>query len=181
MSRVGKRPIEIPSGVTVDYRPPHITVKGGKSTLERTLPPLVELQIEGQVIRVVPLNDSKEAGSFWGLTRSLVASMVEGVSTGFTKELEIVGVGYRADLNGDTLTLSLGYSHTIDFKLPKGIEAVVDRQTRITIKGADKELVGLTTARIRELRKPEPYKGKGIKYVDEIIRRKVGKVGVKQM
>ena len=165
----------------MDYRSPHIKVKGEKNTLERTLPPMVDLQIEGQVIRVVPLNDSKQAGSFWGLTRSLVANMVEGVSTGFTKELEIVGVGYRAELNDDTLTFNLGYSHSIEFKLPEGIEAVVDRQTRLTIKGADKELVGLTSARIRQLRKPEPYKGKGIKYVDEVIRRKVGKVGVKQM
>jgi len=165
----------------VDYRPPHITVKGGKTTLERTLHPLVELQIEGQVIRVVPVNDTKEAGAFWGLTRSLVSNMVEGVSTGFTKELEIVGVGYRVELNGNTLTLNVGYSHSIEFELPKGIEATVDRQNRIAIKGADKELVGLTAARIRDLRKPEPYKGKGIKYVDEVIRRKVGKVGVKQM
>jgi len=164
----------------VDYRPPLIKVKGGKTTLERTLHHLVELQIEGKVIRVVPVNDTREAGAFWGLTRSLVSNMVEGVSTGFTKELEIVGVGYRAELNGNTLTLNLGYSHSIDFELPKGIEATVDRQNRIAIKGADKELVGLTAARIRDLRKPEPYKGKGIKYADEVIRRKVGKVGVKQ-
>ncbi len=181
MSRVGKRPIEIPSGVTVDYRPPHIKVKGKNGALERNLHHLIELQIEGQTINVVPVSEGRETGAFWGLTRTLVANMVEGVSTGFTKELDIVGVGYRAELKGSTITLNLGYSHPVEFQLPKGIEAVVDRQNRITVKGADKELVGLTAARIRELRKPEPYKGKGIKYVDEVIRRKVGKVGVKQM
>lgn len=177
MSRVGKRPIEIPSGVTVDYKQPNISVKGGKTTLSRKLPPRVTLEVKEQVITVVPDDDSKEAGAMWGLTRSLVANMVEGVSKGFTKDLEIIGVGYRAELSGKIINFNLGYSHAIAFPLPDGISASIDRQTRITLSGADKELLGLTAARIRALRKPEPYKGKGIKYLDEKIRRKVGKTG----
>ncbi|MBW1709292.1 MAG: 50S ribosomal protein L6 [Deltaproteobacteria bacterium] len=180
MSRVGKRPIEIPAGVTVDYQPPVITVKGSKITLKRTLPPKASLKIDGQIITVSPDDETREARAMWGLTRSLVANMVEGVHTGFIKELEIVGVGYRADLKGDTLTLNLGYSHPVEFSLPEGITATVNKQNRIVIKGADKELVGLTAARIRALRKPEPYKGKGVRYAGEVIRRKVGKTGVKQ-
>jgi len=148
--------------------------------LKRTLPPKAFLKIDGQIITVSPSDETRESRAMWGLTRTLVANMVKGVHTGFSKELEIVGVGYRADLKGNTLILNLGYSHQIEFPLPEGITAVVDRQNRIVIKGADKELVGLTAARIRALRKPEPYKGKGIKYADEVVRRKVGKTGVKQ-
>ena len=181
MSRVGKRPIEIPPGVTIDYQPPLITVKGEKATLTRSLPPKAILKIEERVINVLPSDTTRESRAIWGLTRSLVANMVQGVHAGFTKELEIIGVGYRADLRGNTLSLSLGYSHPIEFTLPEGITVTVDRQTRITLKGADKELVGLTAARLRALKKPEPYKGKGIKYVDEVIRRKVGKTGIKQI
>jgi large subunit ribosomal protein L6 len=181
MSRVGKRPIEIPSGVTVEYNAPEITVKGGKTTLKRTLPPLTKLNIEGQVITVVPLEESKTGRSMWGLTRTLVSNMVEGVSTGFSKELEVVGVGYKVELKGKNLLLNLGYSHQIDFPLPDGISAEVDKQqVKLVLRGADKELLGLTAARIRDLRKPEPYKGKGVKYADEVIRRKVGKAGIKQ-
>lgn len=180
MSRVGKRPIEIPSGVTVDYKFPAISVKGEKTVLQRTLPPKVSLKIEGNIITVVPDDESsQECNAMWGLTRSLVFNMVEGVSNGFSKELEIVGVGYRAEISGNNINLALGYSHPVVFELPEGISAEVDRQTRIKITGADKELVGLTAARIRALRKPEPYKGKGIKYVDEVIKRKVGKAGAK--
>jgi len=179
MSRVGKRPIEIPSGVTVEFAPPLMKVKGGKGALERTLPPKVSLEIEDGAITVRPLDESREARAMWGLTRTLVSNMVVGVSDGFTKELEIVGVGYRADLQGDILALSLGYSHPVDFKLPTGISATVDRQTKIVLSGADKELLGLTAARIRALRKPEPYKGKGIRYANEVVRRKVGKAGAK--
>ncbi|MBW2061672.1 MAG: 50S ribosomal protein L6 [Deltaproteobacteria bacterium] len=181
MSRVGKRPIEIPPGVTIDYQPPLITVKGEKATLTRSLSPKAILKIEERVINVLPSDTTRESRAIWGLTRSLVANMVQGVHAGFTKELEIIGVGYRADLRGNTLSLSLGYSHPIEFTLPEGITVTVDRQTRITLKGADKELVGLTAARLRALKKPEPYKGKGIKYVDEVIRRKVGKTGIKQI
>ncbi|MBW2086156.1 MAG: 50S ribosomal protein L6 [Deltaproteobacteria bacterium] len=181
MSRVGKRPIEIPPGVTIDYQPPLITVKGEKATLTRSLSPKSILKIEERVINVLPSDTTRESRAIWGLTRSLVANMVQGVHAGFTKELEIIGVGYRADLRGNTLSLSLGYSHPIEFTLPEGITVTVDRQTRITLKGADKELVGLTAARLRALKKPEPYKGKGIKYVDEVIRRKVGKTGIKQI
>jgi large subunit ribosomal protein L6 len=179
MSRVGKRPIEIPSGVTVDYAPPLMTVKGGKGTLERTLPPKVNVDIDSRLITVRPMDESREARAMWGLTRTLVSNMVRGVSNGFTKELEIVGVGYRADLRGDTIALSLGFSHPVEFKLPDGISATVDRQTRIVLQGADKELLGLTAARIRALRRPEPYKGKGIRYANEVVRRKVGKAGAK--
>ncbi len=180
MSRVGKKPIEIPDGVTIDYQPPVITVKGNKVTLKRTLPPKAILKIDGQVITVLPSDETRDSRAMWGLIRSLVANMVEGVHTGFTKELELVGVGYRVESKGDTLTFHLGYSHPIEFPLPEGITATVERQNRIVIKGADKELVGLTAARIRALRKPEPYKGKGVRYVGEVIRRKVGKTGVKQ-
>ena len=179
MSRVGKQPISIPSGVSVDYKPPQITVKGGKAELSRSVHPKVNVRIDGSVITVSPVDETREARALWGLTRSLINNMVVGVSEGFTRVLEVIGVGYRADVQGDNLHLALGYSHPVDFPLPRGITASVDKQNRITLQGADKELLGLTAARIRALRKPEPYKGKGIKYAEEVIQRKVGKAGAK--
>lgn len=179
MSRVGKQPINIPKGVTVDYKEPVITVKGPKGTLSREVHPKIHMDIQDGVITVSPKEESRDARALWGLTRSLVNNMVVGVSTGFTRVLEVIGVGYRADVQGQTLNLALGYSHPIEFPLPKGITAAVDKQNRITLEGSDKELLGLTAARIRALRKPEPYKGKGVKYAEEQILRKVGKAGAK--
>jgi large subunit ribosomal protein L6 len=179
MSRVGKQPINVPQGVTVDYKEPVVTVKGPKGTLSREVHPKVQLDIKDGVITVSPREETRDARALWGLTRSLVNNMVVGVSTGFTRVLEVIGVGYRADVQGQTLNLALGYSHPIEFPLPKGITAAVDKQNRITLEGFDKELLGLTAARIRALRKPEPYKGKGVKYAEEQIQRKVGKAGAK--
>jgi len=179
MSRVGKMPIQIPSGVKVEYHHPEVTVAGKKSTLRRTLNHLVSLEIDGQTIKVIPVDDSKEARAMWGLTRTLVANMVQGVSSGFTRVLEIIGTGYRAELQGGTLNMSLGFSHPVVFPLPDGVSGEVDRQNRITLTSADKELLGLTAAKIRAFRKPEPYKGKGVKYSDEVVLRKVGKAGAR--
>ena len=179
MSRVGKQPINIPQGVTVDYKEPVVTVKGPKGTLSREVHPKVQLNIQDGVITITPKEETRDARALWGLTRSLVNNMVVGVSTGFTRVLEVIGVGYRAEAQGQTLNLALGYSHPIEFPLPKGITAAVDKQNRITLEGYDKELLGLTAARIRALRKPEPYKGKGVKYAEEQIQRKVGKAGAK--
>jgi large subunit ribosomal protein L6 len=179
MSRIGKLPINIPNGVTVDFQSPKLTVNGPKATLRRDIHPKVELRIDGQVITITPVDESRDARALWGLTRTLVNNMVVGVSDGFTRVLEVIGVGYRAEAQGQTLNLALGYSHPISFPLPEGITAEVDKQNRITLKGADKELLGLTAARIRALRKPEPYKGKGVKYAEEVIQRKVGKAGAK--
>jgi len=179
MSRVGKQPIALPSGVKVSLRGSEIEVTGSKGTLKRDLPPRVKVEIEKENIQVIPADGGREARGLHGLTRTLINNMVVGVTDGYTKRLEITGVGYRADVKGDTLHLSLGYSHPIEFKLPKGIEAAVDKQNRITLSGVDKELLGLTAAKIRAFRRCEPYKGKGIRYAEEEIRRKVGKAGAK--
>lgn len=179
MSRVGKKPIPLPSGVTVDYKAPTLVVKGAKATLSREIHPMVVLDIDSSVITVKPKDESREARALWGLTRSLINNMVIGVSEGFTRVLEVIGVGYRAEAQGQILNLALGFSHPVNFPLPDGISASVDKQNRITLQGADKELLGLTAARIRALRKPEPYKGKGVKYAEETIQRKVGKAGSK--
>ncbi len=179
MSRVGKKPIEVPKGVTVEYHEAHLQVKGPKGTLEREIHPKVALNIEGSVMTVTPVDDSREARAIWGLTRTLVANMVDGVSKGFTRVLEVIGVGYKVEVDGGMVKLTVGYSHPVNFNLPEGIAASVDKQNRITLEGYDKELLGLTAARIRAVRKPEPYKGKGIKYAEEVIQRKVGKAGSK--
>ncbi len=176
MSRIGKQPIPLPNGVKVEIKDEKVTVKGPKGYLERGFVPLVSLETDGPSVVVKPADDSRQARAFHGLFRTLVNNMVVGVSTGFSKQLELVGVGYKADLQGKTLNLAVGYSHPVNFPLPEGIEAKIDRQ-KITISGIDKEVVGQTAAKIRALRPPEPYKGKGIKYSDEIIRRKAGKTG----
>ena len=178
MSRIGKMPIPIPQGVQVDLKDDLILVKGPKGQLQRKIHPKVKIdKADGQII-VSVIEQSRESNAFQGLFRSLVANMVHGVSQGFEKSLEIVGVGYRAELSGRTATFYLGYSHPINFDLPEGVEAQIDR-TRVTLTSIDKELLGQTAATIRGFRKPEPYKGKGVKYVDEVIKRKAGKTGAK--
>ena len=180
MSRIGKMPIAIPAGVTVDIAENNfVTVKGPKGTLERALAPEMEIKIEGSEIVVNRPNDLKRNKSLHGLTRTLLANMVKGVTDGYEKVLEVNGVGYRAQKQGKELTLILGYSHPVVMVDPEGIETVLEGQNKITVKGIDKEKVGQYAAEIREKRGPEPYKGKGIKYADEVIKRKVGKTGKK--
>ncbi|WP_167955473.1 50S ribosomal protein L6 [Anaerosporobacter faecicola] len=180
MSRIGRMPIAIPAGVTVTVAENNkVTVKGPKGTLERVLPAEMDIKVEGEEIVVTRPSDLKKMKSLHGLTRTLVSNMVTGVTAGYEKVLEVNGVGYRAAKQGKTLTLSLGYSHPVIMEDPEGIETVLDGQNKITVKGIDKEKVGQYAANIREKRQPEPYKGKGIKYADEVIRRKVGKTGKK--
>lgn len=180
MSRIGRMPIAIPAGVTVDIAENNkVTVKGPKGTLERVLPSEMEIRTEEGHVIVTRPNDLKKMKSLHGLTRTLIHNMVVGVTEGYQKKLEINGVGYRAAKAGKKLTLSLGYSHPVEMEDPEGIESVVEGQNVIIIKGIDKEKVGQYAANIRDKRRPEPYKGKGIKYSDEVIRRKVGKTGKK--
>lgn len=178
MSRIGKKPIPIPEGVEIIIKDTLLTVKGPKGELKRKIPPKVRLNHDSDHLEVSVTDNTRESRSLYGLFRVLVNNMVVGVSKGFEKELEIVGVGYRAELKGRTAVLNLGYSNPVNFDLPDGIEAKVDR-FKITLSGIDRELLGETAARIRRLRKPEPYKGKGIRYKDELIRRKAGKAGAK--
>ena len=179
MSRIGRLPVTVPAGVTVDIADNNkVTVKGPKGTLERVLPKEMEIKLDGDQVVVSRPNDLKRMKSLHGLTRTLINNMVIGVTDGYTKELEVNGVGYRAQKSGKKLTLSLGYSHPVETEDPEGLESKVDGN-KIIISGIDKEKVGQYAAEIRDKRRPEPYKGKGIKYVDEVIRRKVGKTGKK--
>ena len=178
MSRIGKMPIPIPKGVQVDLKDDLLLVKGPKGQLQRKIHPKIKIDTANGQIIVTVIEQSRESNAFQGLFRSLIANMVHGVSQGFEKSLEIVGVGYRAELSGRTATFHLGYSHPINFDLPEGVDAQIDR-TRVTLTSIDKELLGQTAATIRGFRKPEPYKGKGVKYVDEVIKRKAGKTGAK--
>lgn len=180
MSRIGRMPIAIPAGVTVAIAENNkVTVKGPKGTLERVLPTEMTIKEEDGHIVVSRPNDLKKMKSLHGLTRTLVNNMIVGVTSGYEKKLEINGVGYRAQKQGNKLILSLGYSHPVEMIDPEGIEATMEGQNIIFIKGIDKEKVGQYAAEIRDKRRPEPYKGKGIKYADEVIRRKVGKTGKK--
>ncbi|MCR5800862.1 MAG: 50S ribosomal protein L6 [Lachnospiraceae bacterium] len=180
MSRIGRMPIAVPAGVTVSIAENNkVTVKGPKGTLERVFPSEMEIKLEGTEITVTRPNDLKKMKSLHGLTRTLLHNMVVGVTEGYEKKLEVNGVGYRAAKQGKKLTLNLGYSHPVEMEDPEGIETSVDGQNLIIVKGIDKEKVGQFAAEIRDKRRPEPYKGKGIKYVDETIRRKVGKTGKK--
>ncbi len=179
MSRIGKMPIPVPKDVEVDLREDQLTVKGPKGVLKRNVHQKVNISTENSQIIVTVSDDTKESKSFQGLFRALIANMVTGVSQGFEKVLEIVGVGYRAELSGRTATFHLGYSHPVVFEIPEGIDARIDK-TRITLSGIDKELLGKTAAKIRSFRKPEPYKGKGIKYAEEVIKRKAGKTGARE-
>lgn len=180
MSRIGRLPVTIPAGVTVEIDENNkVTVKGPKGTLERELPTEMEIKVDGETIVVTRPNDLKRMKSLHGLTRTLINNMVVGVTNGYEKVLEVNGVGYRAAKSGNKLTLSLGYSHPVEMIDPEGVETVVEGQNKIIVKGIDKEKVGQYAAEIRDKRRPEPYKGKGIKYSDEVIRRKVGKTGKK--
>ena len=180
MSRIGKMPIAIPAGVTVEIAENNkVTVKGPKGTLERVLPSEMDIKMEGSEIVVSRPNDLKKMKSLHGLSRTLINNMVIGVTEGYEKKLEVNGVGYRAQKQGKKLVLSLGYSHPVEMEDPEGLETVLDGQNIIVVKGIDKEKVGQYAAEIRAKRAPEPYKGKGIKYADEVIRRKVGKTGKK--
>lgn len=178
MSRIGRNPINIPKGVEIKLADNnHVTVKGPKGSLEKQVPVEMNIQIDGDQVVVTRPNDLKRMKSLHGLTRSLIANMVEGVTNGYEKALEINGVGYRAQKQGKKLVLTLGYSHPVEMEDPAGLESVVEGQNKIIVKGTDKEKVGQFAAEIRFKRPPEPYKGKGIKYADEYIRRKEGKTG----
>lgn len=179
MSRIGKRPIPIPAKVEVSVSGNHVTVKGPKGKLERDLPDLVSVEVNDSVINVNRDSDTRRARERHGLARTLVANMVDGVSKGFEKRLEIQGVGYRAQVQGRKLTLNMGYSHPVEIVPPEGIDIAVEKNVNITLTGIDKELLGDLAARIRFVRPPEPYKGKGIRYAGEQVRRKAGKSGKK--
>jgi large subunit ribosomal protein L6 len=175
MSRIGKKAIPIPPGVKVVIEAPHVKVSGPKGNLSQTIDREVSLSVEKDEVVVHRPEDEKKGKALQGLTRSLIANMVKGVSQGFERILEINGVGYRAEVQGNALNFTLGYSHPIRFPIPEGIKAEVERQVRITLKGSDRNLLGMTAAKIRSLRPPEPYGGKGIKYAEEVIHRKAGK------
>ena len=175
MSRIGKKPVAIPSGVEAKIEEGTLSVKGPKGTLSMGLSDLVEYKLEDGEISVKPANDTRAARNHWGMQRTLVSNLVEGVTDGFTKVLEITGVGYRANAQGKTLKLQLGYSHDVDIDVPEGLEVKTPDQTTVEISGTDKQAVGQFAANVRKWRKPEPYKGKGIKYRGEYIFRKEGK------
>jgi large subunit ribosomal protein L6 len=178
MSRIGKAPIPVPSGVDVTIADRHVTVKGPRGTLERDLPGVITIRQDGDVLVVERPDDERQNRAQHGLTRSLVNNMVVGVTDGFVKELEIIGVGYRATAQGNNkLELALGFSHPVVVEAPAGIEFEVPVPTRIAVKGIDKEAVGQVAANIRKIRKPEPYKGKGVRYLGEFVQRKAGKTG----
>ncbi len=179
MSRIGKLPIEIPSGVTVSLEGSVINVKGPKGALSREIMHGVSVEINEKKVHVKMSDNTKAAQAAHGITRTLINNMVDGVTKGFEKILEITGVGYRAEVKGNTLSLALGYSHPVNYVIPKGISVEVDKMTKIMLKGNDRELVGQTAAKIRSFRAPEPYKGKGIRYAGENILRKAGKTGKK--
>lgn len=177
MSRIGKEPIAVPQGVNVNVSGSTVKVKGPKGELSLDWRDEVKVAVEGAEVKVTRQGETREARSLHGLTRTLISNMVTGVSEGFEKKLEIVGVGYKAEVKGRSVTLNLGFSNPIDYNLPKGIDVKVDKQTSVTVSGADKQLVGQVAAELRGFRPPEPYKGKGVKYAGEHIRRKAGKAG----
>jgi len=177
MSRIGKLPVPLPQGVKVKLEDGKLKVTGPQGSLEQLMPPRVKINIGDKEIMVEPVDDSRLTRSYWGLARTLVANMVTGVTQGFTRVLELVGTGYKVESRGSTLVFNVGYSMPVEFPLPKGITATVEKANRIELKGANKEELGQTVAVIRKLRPPDPYKGKGIKFAGEVIRRKVGKAG----
>ncbi len=180
MSRVGKLPISKPKDVTVTMEDRMLTVKGPKGALQRSVSPEVDVEIDDLAVRILRRDDSRQSRALHGLTRALVFNMVYGVSQGFSRTLEIFGTGYRAEVQGSVLNLSLGFSHPVPFLLPDGVKASVDKTTVIRLEGIDKELVGQTAARIRAIRTVEPYKGKGVRFSDEYVHRKAGKTGSKK-
>jgi large subunit ribosomal protein L6 len=175
MSRIGKKPIPVPEGVKVAVEGALVKVEGPKGKLSHSVPRGLSVAVDSSEVKIERSSDHRTVRALHGLTRSLVANMVQGVKDGFQRKLEIVGIGYRAQLQGKNLQLALGYSHPVIFPLPEGVQAEVEKQVSITLRGADKALLGQTAAQLRALRKPDPYKGKGIKYAEEQIRRKVGK------
>jgi large subunit ribosomal protein L6 len=179
MSRIGKKPVGIPDKVEVKVSGNTVDVKGPKGSLSYTFHKEVKVEKADKAISILPANESTTARALWGMSRTLLGNMVTGVTTGFVKSLEFNGVGYKAAVSGSTLTLNLGYSHSIDYKLPQGVEAKVVKNV-IEFSGSDKELVGFVAAQVRSYREPEPYKGKGLKYTDETIIRKAGKTGAKK-
>jgi large subunit ribosomal protein L6 len=179
MSRIGKLPITIPDKVSVEVHDHTVTVKGPKGTLTMAAHPLIDVQVKDRQVICARPSDEKSHKALHGLTRSLIANMVEGVTKGFERKLELSGVGYRASMLGQSVNISLGYSHPIVFPVPPGIKVEVRDQTQLTVSGLDKQLVGAVAAKLRSFRPPEPYKGKGVKYAEERIRRKAGKTGAK--
>ena len=177
MSRIGKKPIPIPKGVKVTIAPDAVEVQGPKGTLRQPIPRGIAFEMEDGQLVARPVRDDKELGKFHGLGRSLVANAVTGVTEGFKRELDIVGIGYRAEVKDRQVIFALGYSHPIVFDVPQGIEIAVDKQTHITVSGIDRQLVGQVAADIRRLRKPDPYKQKGVRYTGEVLKKKVGKTG----
>jgi len=177
MSRIGKQPIQITGAVKVAVDGSIVKVAGPLGSLELGVRPEIKVEVKGSVIEVTRNEETRTARSLHGLTRSLIANMVKGVTVGFEKKLDIIGVGYKADVQGSVINFALGFSHPIAYKLPKGVSATVDKQTSIVVKGSNKQVIGQVAAEIRSLRPPEPYKGKGIKYSDEVVRRKAGKAG----
>lgn len=177
MSRIGKQPVIIKEGVEVTVVNDLVTVKGSKGELTQKIRPEIKVTIKDGSVIVAVEKETKESSAFWGLTRALISNMIVGVTEGYEKKLELIGVGYRVTSKGSGISLTLGFSHPVEFEAPKGIEIKVDDNKNIIIKGIDKQLVGLTAAKIRAFRKPEPYKGKGIRYAGEVVRRKPGKAG----
>ena len=177
MSRIGKKPIAIPNGVTVKVGAGAVDVQGPKGKLHQPFPRGINFELVGAELRATTEGDARGLGKFHGLARSLVANAVEGVLNGFKKELDIVGVGYRAELKGRQITFALGYSHPIVFDIPAGIEVTIDKQTHLTVTGVDRQMVGQVAADIHRMRKPDPYKQKGVRYTGEVLKKKVGKTG----
>ncbi len=177
MSRIGKKPIPVPKGVTVQVSEGAVDVKGPKGQLRQPLPPGIVFELADGRLLAKTIRDEKALGKFHGLGRTLVANAVQGVTEGFKKELDIVGVGYRAEAKGRQVVFALGYSHPVVFEIPQGIEVVVSSQTHITVTGVDRQLVGQVAANIRQLRRPDPYKQKGVRYTGEVLKKKVGKTG----
>lgn len=177
MSRLGKKEILIPDGVTVEVNGSDVKVKGPKGELTYTARPEIKVELQDNAVVTSVKHNTKNSSAYWGLVRSLISNMVQGVSEGYEKKLELVGVGYRARKSGNGVSITVGYSHPVEFEAPEGIELEVVDEKNVTIKGSDKQLVGQTAAKIRSFRKPEPYKGKGIRYSGEVVRRKAGKAG----
>jgi large subunit ribosomal protein L6 len=179
MSRIGKKIIPIPKGVKIDVHPGAVDVQGPKGKLHQALPPGIGFELSGDQLQAKTLREDPELGKFHGLARSLVANAVKGVTDGFRKDLDIVGVGYRAEVKGKQVVFALGYSHPVVFEIPSGIEIAIDKQTHVTVTGIDRQLVGQVAADIHSLRKPDPYKQKGVRYTGEVLKKKAGKTGAK--
>jgi large subunit ribosomal protein L6 len=179
MSRIGRKPIPVPKGVNVTVHAESVEVKGPKGALTQPVPPGVKFELKGAELIAAPTSADPQLGKFHGLARSLVANAVRGVTEGFRKDLDIVGVGYRAEVKGKQVHFALGYSHPVVFDIPQGIDVAIDKQTHVTVTGIDRQLVGQVAANIRSLRKPDPYKQKGVRYTGEVLKKKAGKTGAK--